>query len=61
MIVRIDKSFAKNIRKISDTKLLNHVEDLIETLQNFQTIKEIKDLKKAIWYLQRRIKLLEQS
>ena len=46
MIVRIDKSFAKDIRKISDTKLLNHVADLIETLQDCQTIKEIKDLKK---------------
>lgn len=46
MIARIDKSFAKDIRKISDTKLLNHVADLIETLQNCQTIKEIKDLKK---------------
>lgn len=46
MIVRIDKSFAKDIGKISDTKLLNHVADLIETLQNCQTIKEIKDLKK---------------
>lgn len=51
MIVRIDKSFAKDIRKILDTKLLNHVADLIETLQNCQTIKEIKDLKKLKSFL----------
>ena len=46
MIVRIDKSFAKDSRKISDIKLLNNLSDLIENIQSCPSIKDIKDLKK---------------
>lgn len=46
MIVRIDKGFAKDSRKISDVKLLDNLADLIERLQSCPSIKEIKDLKK---------------
>ena len=46
MIVRIDKRFAKDSRKISEVKLLNQLADLIETLQHCESIKDINDIRK---------------
>ncbi|MEO8149977.1 MAG: type II toxin-antitoxin system RelE/ParE family toxin [Bacteroidia bacterium] len=46
MIVRIDKSFEKDTNKIKDSKLLLKVAVCIQKIQNCNTVKEIKQLKK---------------
>ena len=46
MIVRIDKSFEKDVRKVRDKDLLNELALCILELQNATDIRKIKDLKK---------------
>jgi len=46
MIVRIDKSFQKDVNKINDAKLKLGIAEIIESIQNLQDFSSIKNLKK---------------
>ena len=46
MIVEFDKSFEKSIDKIKDKSVFPKIEKLIIDLENAQTIKEVKNIKK---------------
>lgn len=46
MIVRIDKSFVKDISKIKDKKLRSKVADYIEQVQSSDKVSEITGIKK---------------
>lgn len=46
MIVKIDKTFEKDTRKISDSKVFHQLAELIESLQLVDSVSEIKNLKK---------------
>ena len=46
MKIKIDKSFEKDTDKISNTKLLLKIADIIEGVQNCNTLSDIKNLKK---------------
>jgi mRNA interferase RelE/StbE len=50
MIIKIDKAFEKDTRKISEQKLLHQIADLIETLQLVNSISEIRNIKKLKSY-----------
>jgi mRNA interferase RelE/StbE len=46
MIVKIDKSFAKDTDKIVDKKLLNAIADYIESIREVKKLSEIPNCKK---------------
>jgi mRNA interferase RelE/StbE len=46
VIVEFDKSFEKSIDKIKDKSVFPKIEKLIIDLENAQTIKEVKNIKK---------------
>jgi mRNA interferase RelE/StbE len=46
VIVEFDKSFEKSIDKIKDKSVFPKIEKLIINLENTQTIKEVKNIKK---------------
>lgn len=46
MIVKIDKSFEKDTRRVKDRKLLAKVADAIEQEQSSENNRDIKNLKK---------------
>ncbi len=46
MIVEFDKSFEKSIDKIKDKSVFPKIEKLIIDLENAQTIKDVKNIKK---------------
>lgn len=50
MIVRIDKSFEKDTKKIKDKKILNKLANLIEQMQAAQGLDEVNHLKKLKGY-----------
>ena len=46
MIVKIDKSFERDTKKIKDKKILAKVADAIEQVQSSENNREIKNIKK---------------
>jgi mRNA interferase RelE/StbE len=46
MIVKIDKSFAKDLAQIKDRRLCNRIGDCIEQIQKADTLSQIGSLKK---------------
>lgn len=48
MKILIDKSFAKDLKKIDDKKIKNNVADIIESIANAKTISSFKNCKKLI-------------
>ena len=46
MIVKIDKSFEKDFKKISDEKLRNKLLDIINSIQKAIKISDLKNIKK---------------
>lgn len=50
MIVKIDKTFERDTRKISEQKILYQLADLIESLQLVNSISEIRNIKKLKSY-----------
>lgn len=46
MIVKIDKSFKRDTKKIKDKKILAKVADAIEQVQSSENNREIKNIKK---------------
>ena len=50
MIVKIDKSFEKDVFKIRDKAILNKIANCIENIQKVNKIDEIKSLKKLKGY-----------
>ncbi len=48
MKVLIDKSFEKDVNKISDKKLLNAIADCIEDIQNKSKLSDLVNCKKLI-------------
>lgn len=48
MKILIDKSFAKDLRKIDDEKIKNSVADIIESINSARTLSSIKNCKKLI-------------
>lgn len=50
MIVRIDKSFQKDISKINDVKIKHAVAELIQSIQQTENLFSIANLKKLTGY-----------
>lgn len=50
MIVRIDKSFQKDLDKINDEKIKISVVEIIRDIQTVKTISSIKNFKKLTGY-----------
>jgi mRNA interferase RelE/StbE len=48
MIVKVDKSFVKDIKKIKDQRLRNQIANCIVQVQNAETPAQIVSLKKII-------------
>jgi len=46
MVVRIDKSFAKDLSKIKDQRLRSHIADCIDQVQNADSLSQVVALKK---------------
>ncbi|MFO7891607.1 MAG: type II toxin-antitoxin system RelE/ParE family toxin [bacterium] len=46
MIVKVDKSFERDVKKITDKKVRSKIADCIEELQKAEKYQEIKGLKK---------------
>jgi len=46
MIVKIDKSLQKDIKKVNNQSIKNKLAKIIESIQNAKSIKEIPQLKK---------------
>jgi len=46
MIVKIDKAFEKDTRKISEQKIIHQIADLIESLQLVNSVSDIRNIKK---------------
>jgi mRNA interferase RelE/StbE len=46
MIVEFDKSFAKSLTKIKEKKVFTKIENLIELLENKNSLEEIPNIKK---------------
>ena len=50
MKIRIEKSFAKDVNKIKDKKLLQNLSNIITELENFKSLREISHIKKIKGY-----------
>lgn len=50
MKIRIEKSFAKDVHKIKDKKLLQNLSNIIAELENSTSIREISHIKKIKGY-----------
>ena len=50
MIVRIDKSFQKDVSKINDAKLKRTISEAIENIQKAESLSSIVNLKKLTGY-----------
>ena len=50
MIVRIDKSFQKDVSKINDAKTKNAIVEIITDIQSAENIAAINKLKKLVGY-----------
>ena len=46
MIVKVDKSFVKDINRIKDQRLRNHIADCIDQVQKADSLTQIASLKK---------------
>lgn len=46
MIVKIDKSFVKDLNRIKDNRLRNHIADCINQVQNADSLTQVVSLKK---------------
>ena len=46
MVVKIDKSFVKDVSKIKDQRLRNHIADCIDHIQKAESLSQIVSLKK---------------
>lgn len=46
MIVRVDKSFIKSLNEINDTTILQRIKQLIVSLEEASTLKEINNIKR---------------
>jgi mRNA interferase RelE/StbE len=46
MIVKIDKSFVKDINRIKDNRLRNHISDCINQVEKADSLKQVVSLKK---------------
>jgi len=60
MIVRIDKSFEKDVNKIKDKSIRNKILNCILNVQNAENLKEIKHLEKLKGFqIEYRIKVVD--
>lgn len=50
MIVHFDKAFLKSVQKINNQKLKNQVLQVIEELENAQTLSEVGSVKKLVGF-----------
>jgi mRNA interferase RelE/StbE len=50
MIVRIDKSFQKDVSKISDQKIKQSIAEIVKDVQQTESLLTIKNLKKLTGY-----------
>lgn len=50
MKIRIEKSFAKDVNKIKDKKLLQNLSNIITELENSTSLREISHIKKIKGY-----------
>ena len=46
MVVKIDKSFVKDVNRIKDQRLRNHIADCIDQMQKAESLSQIISLKK---------------
>ena len=46
MIIKVDKSFVKDINRIKDKRLRNHIADCIDQIQKADSLTKIVSLKK---------------
>ena len=50
MNIDIKKSFERDLKKIQDRKLLNSILDVIDNIQESESLSEIKHIKKNDWW-----------